>query len=250
MPNSTIMPSIPFLGRNTTYRKPIPINPRARWAPESAATYNTSSAAIWSDMSGNGFQAFQAGPSLTTGLNGYSAMTGNNTRMPVSPTTVMNALTAFSVFAVIRTPSAFGNLRSPFGMSEFNSAPTNKFNIELSGASYPCVMQMRFDTTGAGGVTAVGNGGAVIAANTWYTVYGYYSGAAIGLDINGGTGTPSSLTGTGGNAVNFYLFGPAYVNDSFNWNDGRMLELIIYTRNLSAVERQMLHDYSKDRYGI
>lgn len=242
--------SSPFLKVNSTYRKPLPLPIRARWAPEDIATSATTNQ-IWQDSSGNGYQAYANGPQLATGLGGFNALGANGTKLTLSPITPMNSLTSCSFFAVVKTPVTPANLMAVFGMSEFNGSGTNKLDLELNSGSYPCQFVMRLDTLTVNDQTSL-TAASSVAASTWYTVYGYYDGANTGLYLNGVlSGTQATITGTMRTALNFFLLGTNNAGPTFTWGVGGLLqELIFWGKSLVAVERQMVFDYSKDKYGI
>lgn len=251
-----IMVPSAFAVNGRSYGWPTSLPPCiARWTPESMES--NGSYFSWNDVSGNGFHARGTGsyPSFGTGLNGRRSMVGSSSdlRLNVTPKHIINGLTEFALFAVVKTPASAQGLQSFIGGSSFGGTTTNMFNVELSAGAYPCQFQMRTEhgddaaVTGTSTLTAASS----IAASTWYAVLFNWDGTNIQGYLNGASSGSSSAP-VGRNrlyhASAFKLMGTNYPSDF--WWRGEMLEVAIMGKGLDSGQRSDLFAYHLAAYGL
>lgn len=244
---------------------PSTVPVRARWSPESMSI--SGSTFDWRDVSGNAHHATKTGtiPSITTGLNGLSAVQGTNgsdRRLLVTggSTTLLASMPTMAILAIFQTPATPENLHSLFGGSRFGSPDaagfsTDMFNLELTSASYPCTTNFRFGTHARRKAdnSTLYNGEVDVATSTvtasqWCAYWLEYDGNNIRINLNGVWTAGAEQTGTIMKPSSFYLLGTHY-SSGFYWG-GKVHEIVFFSRIPNSTERTEIFDYVRTAYGL
>jgi hypothetical protein len=200
------------------------------------------------DESGNGNTATLVNLTTTSATIGNlgQAMTFNGTSSHINATGLTNiAYPAITVSAwVNESASQSGNPR--YVANSHTDSGSNNLGFELMwarGNFGACVPQGLDFIIGNGSTCSAAGSAVSVPSNKWFHVVGTYDGSTIKIYYNGALAGSTSFTGTiAASTLPFAMgYGP-YGNDYLN---GKLDDVRIYSRALSAAEVQQLYNEGK-----
>jgi hypothetical protein len=155
------------------------------------------------------------------------------------------ALTAFSVYAVVRTGADVTTYRSLFGAGKTGGSPLSAMDIRVSGTKFVAAQQ-------TGGVASVKTGSTVLAINTAYLIrVDFAAGAAPVLYLNGvaegaASGTPVAFPA---GAWDLAIGGNTY-GDAGQYGNCDIGTVMILDHTPSAGEDSNILAYLRSKWGF
>lgn len=205
----------------------------------------------WVDLSGNGYDATLNGPTYSSVDGGSIVFDGSGDYVGVSSIdTTLNALISgsndFSVSYWFNPDSFPPSTYYTFAYVLFNAGPRSFYLV--FGDSAP-VNQFSVRTNQGGTWRSVVQNNSALSINTWYNmVVTYSSSTGFILYQNGTSVDTSSQNGTFSTSGDNPAIGA--LNGGERFYDGKISQVLIYDKKLTASEVTQNFDTFKGRYGL
>ena len=200
----------------------------------------------WNDKSGNDYHAISQGTGPTYNTTTNALVWTGSENMRGTATRLHNATTGnWSAFAVASTTSSSYDLLLNYD----NSVRIAQFLRKTDSGTGSKIESIAFTTTGTPIITTSTAG---VSTNTLFLAEAVNDTTNLTTYLNGTAGTPSN---NGANAIaagTFYSVGvyddtAGYVGNYWN---GNICEIIVYSSDLTATERQRVEGYLAWKWGI
>lgn len=217
---------------------------RCWYVAESIGIADGAAVGTWADQSGNAFDLTQATAAnkptyQTADLNGLATVEfdGSNDYMTSGISAGMSPSTGqWTTFAVFNTDTIAGD-GIIINSDETTGAPRASQYMRVTGAGFQSVPNAMVNEYA----------GVTLSASTWYVGEVVRNATHCEAFVDGSSDGATAIGTPGGEDDPFYVsFHPA----ASVYFDGRIAEIIGYSRALTSGERTQVRDYLNDKYGL
>lgn len=234
-----------FLGSALAAFTPASLSGLRVWYnADSIAGADGSAVSAWNDSSPNGFNLSQATgsrqPTLrAANVNGHAAVEfdGSADLVQIDSVSMSPTTGEWTVFSVFNTDTASQDQMIVNSDNQSGSPRASLFH-RIVGSEFRSVPNAALSVPS----------GVTIANSTWYVGEAWRSATQAQALVNGSGTAASALTGPGEPAIRIAV--GAYGTDNGIYFDGKIAEVVGYSRALDSTDRGLVRSYLQAKYAI